>query len=268
MHIDPLAAVLWIADFLGTAALLVLLLRLRLARQWPSLVVLLSTDLAVWAGLAVIHRHYRWYFYTYWIWTAIGSALRLWVLSDCLRSIPGASFIPRNARAALLTIAVTLALAAGLVTLYTDGGHSFAFHAGGGHIGWVLSLPHDTPAGRVLLQTVLLYNRAVAFATFGLVVAVFGAVMLLGLGWERSGARIASGLGLEMASLALRSAVFTESVWWLRAASDYLNNVLHIAVLAVWFFAVLGGRSQSFTVKSSGQSSPPIYNPKRRVAHL
>lgn len=255
MHIDPLSAILWALDFVATSIVLYTIFRLRLGRLWPSLVTLFSVDLITWVALLVIHRHYRWYFYTYWIWSAVDSGLRLWVLGDCVRSIPGAGFIPRNARLILGTAAVALAGVSSIL----------AFHSDGGTLRWVMALPHRTTATKVMLDAVLIYNSAACFAALTFCVGVFAAVALLGLGWERRGARIASGLALGLVMVTLRSVVFSESsLWQVRAAADYLVNLSHLVVLAVWFFALLGPRAP--LILSRPKDSPIHSNPFQRRA--
>lgn len=247
MHCSTVSALLWIASFLLTAATLAVLLHQRLARAWPSVVTLLSLDLLLSVLLYFVRSHYAWYFYLFWGGSALRSMLSLWVMADTLRSIPGAGFIQTRARIVILSLTLAMAIGSGI-------------SAWGGQVGWVLELPNHGSEAKLILQAILLYNRAVSFASLTLVVGVLGAVYLIGLGWDYAGATIASALGFQFTEVALRSVLFTESTGWLRLGADYLDGFTHLIVLAVWLRAFLNG----------GDSSPvstPASSPERDCLH-
>jgi hypothetical protein len=227
VHTDILSSILWAVSFILTA--IGLRIAIRLIHAWPSLVALFSLDLVISASLFFLRSNYAWYFYVFWVGSALQSACRLWVLADALRSIPGASFIPARVRQVIFSAALVMAVCAGL-------------RAWTGKVHWV----HHSP----WLSAALLYNRASAFACLSLCVGILAAIFLLGLGWDLTGARIVCGLGIELAIAAVSSALFAESSHKLRAAADYSNNSMHVLVLSLWIFALMrpgpSHRKQSF----------------------
>jgi hypothetical protein len=216
MHSSVLENALWLLYSLGTLAVLVALVRSR--APFPSLFALCSVQLLTSSTLFLIRSHYAAYFYTYWASAFLQSGLRLWLLIDVLRSIPGNSFIPRGFRQVVVIAGILIA-----------SGSAWVAHSG--HVPWAMHL--HSKAGW-MVDFVLINQQSVTFFCVTFCASLLTAVYLLGLRWSWQGASIACGLGLQLGGAALCSLLFSGDPHY-RLTAQYLDGFTDIAVLILWY---------------------------------
>jgi hypothetical protein len=216
MHTNPLENILWLLYSSGSLAVLIALVRSR--APFPSLFALCSVQLLTSSILFAVKVHYAEYFYIYWASTFLQSGIRLWLLCDVLRSIPGNSFIPRSFR-----------LVVGITGVMIASGSAWVAHSG--HVSW---LPHLHSKAGWIVDSVVINEQSVTFFCVTVCVSLLTAVYLLGLGWSRHGAFITCGLGLQMGVSALSSLLFAGSIPY-RLTGQYLGGFTDIAVLIIWY---------------------------------
>lgn len=240
MFISPVLGFLWGATVVGSLIVLWFLKSKRRLAAWPSLLALCAFEATSSVLLFSIHHHYAAYFYIFWVSFCVKAAMRLWMLGDLVRSIPGASFIGVYARSLLLIAGTMMAVACALIV--RDGG-----------ISWVATFRSSSRFARELLGTAILSDRCVSFACLAFAAVVIAAIILIGLGWEREAATIACGLGLQLLGGALCSIFLSAQNHRVRGLADYLGNLFHLTVLAIWILAL--NPSDCRTLQSSSSAS-------------
>jgi len=209
VHYGPVDYLL-LASYLSVrGTLLGILFRRGLMKEWPALSLLCVEEIVSSLTLWGIARHYTAYYYSYWMFSAVGAILSFGVLRDVVCAIPGTPFVPRTITAFIATVAGTITLVF-VVVRYTT---SFA-----------------NPS---LLSSVLAVNDGVQTSWYILFLALLGSISLFGFGWPKLPLEVASGF----VWYGIASAASAHSIAkWPRygATIDHAYCFVYISVFIFW----------------------------------
>lgn len=168
--------------------------RSGMARRFPSLTFALIIELATDIFLDVLLHHptfYTAYFCTYWASVFLQSAIRLWVIADVVRSLPGIGFLPRSIYLFVGASGAAMAIASVAYSLH-----------GSGLCPQMTNLSIANASLRCLdmclrsniSAMVRLIDRCVCGGWLAFEIALLASIKALRLGWSRIGAHVANGI--------------------------------------------------------------------------
>lgn len=216
MHSYPYFSWLSTAGFVLELILAAVILWKRQERNWPSLLALAFTDLAAGIVLSRFHHRSPTYFYTYYASYFVDTLLRLWVLHDVLRSFPGPAFTQQFLH--WVTAAGGAVMAAGC---------------------WCMAAIISGELPNVVRLAVTYFDRCVSVAWAGFIIAAFLAIAGSRLAWSRTGAVIAFGLSLRIASGMAVAGLMIQPTKQHMLTAAYLRAATAVFVLIVWTLAIL-----------------------------
>lgn len=213
---------MWFGAFVQFATCAVILFR-KLYRQWASILVYCVLAISFDVAIAINRPIYKRYFYLYFGWSFLSALLRLWVLADVVGSFPGTGFIGRKIRWGIAAFAICIALGAVYLTAQ-DGAN------------------HISP----IVRSTFIVDRCVAIAWGAFLAVVLLCIRLMGLGWQRTGALIASALIVKIVAGLVFSYLLSFAPPSGRLIGNYLLSVLSIASLLLWLWALSTHREEFY----------------------
>lgn len=236
----PYFTLLTSAGVLIELVLAAVILWKRQERDWPSILALCVTDLLADAVLSHVDHGSFTYFYAYYASYFVGALLRLWVLHDVLRSFAGPSFTQQFLH--WVTAAGGAVMAAGC---------------------WCMAAVLSGELPTRLRMAAVYFDRCVSVAWAGFIIAGFLAIAGSRLAWSRSGALIAFGLSLRIASgMAVAGLLLSSSPNHMMLVA-YVRASTAVLVLVVWLTAIMQ-RPKIYTAQRD--SASPLDG--RRTPHL
>lgn len=200
-------------EVLGQFSVLACLLRSGSLRRWPSIFTVCALNLVAYPFLLSLTgkgHSYNTYFICYWSLAAIQAALRIWIMADIVRSIPGSPLIP--AKSGLFFALLGIFLAAGT---------------------WGATFKDGIAADRT---AAILFDRCVNIALLTLMLVLLAGIKSHRFGWDRRSACIAWGSLAHLIDKVAYSCVlsFGSHAWVIRA--NGLDSICYITVLAFWSY--------------------------------
>lgn len=208
------SATLTLGVLLDCTALL-FLISSRQLRKWPSIGGYLVASLFADAVMHTGHPTYAVRFYTYWTWYSVAALLRFWILSDILRSFPGAEFI----RPHLRYMSVLTGMTAAAVALW------WSIHD---------PRPHVSP----FMAFSLAFDTAVLIAWGAFVAGALACVYATNIVWDRQAVGIARGVAVK-STLGVLGASLLNGSHGTRLFGQELLAVASLFNLAFWAVALV-----------------------------
>jgi len=196
------------------AAIIICVIARHRSGRWPSVLSYCIVNLLA----SLIAYHYRLngvrYFYTYYTAEGLSVLLRIWVMWDVLRSIPGRGLHPRNAWIVLLSMAA--ALIAGCT--------------------WMAVGEARTPVA--FLNAVTRLNIACSYIWMAFFMACLWTVKREILSWSRDGIQIVQSLTAQASTAILGSLLLTGTAVSL-VAGYLIGSAMAVFVLIAWLLCFI-----------------------------
>ncbi len=203
----------WITGIALDVVLLGLLAFRKQVQQWPSLVFWCLLDLSADAVLAMVSTNRTHYWFTYWTWFLIAAFARFWILFDVLQSFPGAAFMQKQLRTAVVCTGAAMM--------------AFAW--------WFASL--DGPPAAVRLRTMALaIDSAVLIGWAGFATAFLIVIVASRLRWSKRGLMITLGIAVK-ACVGLFAADLNRGYKPQRELATELQAFAALTCLLLWVLA-------------------------------
>jgi hypothetical protein len=207
-----LSLLTWL-EVLGQLSVLISLLRSGAMKRWPSIFTVCALNLVAYPVLLSLTgkgHSYNTYFICYWALSAIQAALRLWIMADIVRSIPGISLVPAKSGLFFALLGIVLAIGT-----------------------WATTFKDGIAADRT---AAILFDRCVNIALLTLMLAILAGIKTHRFGWERRSAYIAWGAFAHLVDKVAYSCVlsFGSHTWRIRA--NGLDSICYISVLIFWSY--------------------------------
>lgn len=170
----------WIAPLTLVGAcieilILVVIMRRKLGRNWPSLIAYCAGAVGFDIAFSFGRHSYAVWFWTYWIWTLVASFIQFWIIADVLKSFPGGLVWPKQFRQVLGWFCV-------LVTV--------------GALVMAMQIPVASNYER-FMHTVLTIDACAKFAWAAFFASFLFSIWIMRLGWDAIAAGVANGMAVR-----------------------------------------------------------------------
>jgi hypothetical protein len=241
MNLSALDYALWLASFLGDAALLAVLLCRRRSREFPVFTILMGFETLLSPLLYAIYRYgsANWYVRVYWASDLIDFILQLGIVFEIVRIVlrPTGSWV-RDARKQFIIWG-----AAGILMAVA--------------LPWLITPPADTLLDRLVVRAELFSSLLIC----ELIAAVTRTSKNLGLGWRNH--VMALGNGWTAWAVA---AILVDGLHGYFGAQRYFSALEHARMLV--FIAVLGYWIVQFWLEEPArQPIPPQFQAYLQALH-
>jgi hypothetical protein len=209
--------------------------RFGVMRRFPSLLFSLIIELATDVSLLILLHHprlYTAYFYTYWASVFLQSAMRLWIIADVVRSIPGIGFMPRSVYLFIGLSGATMAFASAMYCLHRSGGPQLEHCLSASESIRCLAawMRND------IASVVILIDRCVCIAWMAFSVSLLLCIKVLRLGWSPIGAHVANGITARICACFIVSRLISGHSAQARHWANGFESLCSIAVFLFWFY--------------------------------
>jgi hypothetical protein len=202
-------------EMLSLAAVVFIMIWRRQWSRWPSLLTVLSLELATdIACMLLMHYqgHYMAYFRTYWISEAFQAVLRIWVIADIIRNFPAIEILPSTVYLFVGVASGTMAAASAV----------YCYH----------SHPHVADGQIQNLAVMLDSCVSIAWSTF--IAVVLMSIKVINLGWDPYQARMANGFFIRIIVGLVVAELLGVDSHTKRIFANVLAQIASIAVLLYW----------------------------------
>jgi hypothetical protein len=215
MNLSALDLALWIAGFLGNAALFAILICRRRWREFPVFTAMTGFDGAMSVIAYLIYRYCSngWYFRFYWMWDLLDFALQLGVIWEIARIVmrPTGTWVRDAKKQFILWSAAGILLAAALP--------------------WLISPPAATLLGRLEVRG----NLFASLVICELIAVVTRTSRSLGLGWRNHVMALGNGwTGLAVVAILVDGlhSYFGADLYF--KDLEYVRMFAYLAALGYW----------------------------------